>query len=139
MTYAGSLGEEIFLGDPDLSHTVVIYKSESDLSDYEVTGNCDITSEYLDTYKSLYLFKVTYTGQSCSNGNILLEKNGNKIPASLTRLTLTGYAQKVANYLDYSTPDIREIYESFGDQMQENGAYKNFSGDDIVKYMGYAQ
>ena len=90
--FLGASSHDVYLDNKELSSTIVIYESNSDISAYSVSSSCEVESEFLESYKSLYFFSVKYlSGETCKNGNIILEHNDEKIIPSLTRLELKNY------------------------------------------------
>lgn len=132
--YVGSSSSKIYIDDPKLSSTVLIYKSNIDISWYNLHSSCEINYSFLEEYKSLYFFKVDYGENSlCKNGNIVLENAGAKIISSLTRLHIRDRVDDLETFIDYNTADLQDFLQDLEETMQKYAIYKNYSQKSIAK------
>jgi len=106
-----------------------------DLSSYSISSSCDISSEFLEYYKTLYFFRVDYSNApDCKNGNIVLERSGEKLVSSITKLNLSNNLSEISTFIDYSTQDIKNFQKSIESDMSRYAIYKNYNRQSIAKY-----
>lgn len=132
------LSPNIYLDSQDLNSTVLGFSSITDISGYEIHSNCDTTSQFLEQYKSVYYFRLSFLAD-CSNPNIIL-KNGEDI--YLTTTTKLNFVDKgdIFNILtDYSTPDLNAYKEALERTIVSTGLYKNYDGTQIGKNYSFLQ
>ena len=133
--FVGSTAKKIYLEANELSSSVVVYQSNMDLSSYSISSSCDISSEFLEYYKTLYFFRVDYSNApDCKNGNIVLERSGEKLVSSITKLNLSNNLSEISTFIDYSTQDIKNFQKSIESDMSRYAIYKNYNRQSIAKY-----
>ncbi len=133
--FAGLVSRDIYLDNEDLSSTVVIYKSNIDISSYQISSSCNINSQFLESYKTLYFFKLNFVrGASCKNGNIILESTQGKIVPSLTKLTIHKPLQDLSIFLDYSDSQLQKFSKLLQKDIKKYSIYKNYNKQEIAKY-----
>jgi len=133
--YAASLGEGVFLDSDSLSSSIVAFYANHDVSSADIISNCDITSEFLDTYKNLYFFRVDYSSANdCKNGNIVVSIDGEVYGKSVGQLELVSDYDLISRFIDYSSDDLRAIENTLKSKVEKNSIYKNYNGEDFIKY-----
>ncbi|MDA9129250.1 M23 family metallopeptidase [Candidatus Gracilibacteria bacterium] len=128
ISYVGTVSEKIFLDDENLSKTIVSYRSNTNISDYEIYSSCESSTQFLEKYKGVYFFEIDFHGNTeCKNEYIILKnpETQEKIVNSMSELEFIPANQELATFIDYSDQDL-ELYESGLEiDMNKNSLYKN--------------
>lgn len=136
--FVWTTSQKIYLDDENLSTTIVVYQSNVDISNYNIRSSCEVDSNFLESYKSLYFFSLDYSSaQECKNGNIVLSSGEDKVISSMTRLTLSNYIQELGTFVDYSDSDLQEFQQTVSNQQKRYSVYKNYNHSEIAKNYKY--
>lgn len=138
ISYVWASSSDIYTENSDLSSTLLIYKSNSDLSGYTLYSSCNISGEFIESYKNLYFFSVDYSNApDCKNGNVILEYEGAKVVSSLAKLKLHTLVSKLNTLLDYSDHDLNNLLSQVEAEIGKYAIYKNYNGKEISKNYSY--
>ncbi len=138
ISHVWELSNKIFLDDIKLSKTVVAYRSNVDISDYEIYSGCESNTFFLDKYKGVYFFEVDFFwNESCGNENIILSSSEGKVVHTMSQLTFIKENDKLAHFIDYSDTELRLYSWGLDIDMRKNAIFKNYDGRDIIKYYNY--
>ena len=139
--YIGEFSSQVYLNDQDLSKTVVVYKSNTDISDYSVYSSCyAMKSSFLEQYKNLYFFELDFSNAStCKNGNIVLEHYGVKQVQTMSELEFVRELDMLWYLLDFSDIDLELYRGGLEIDMKKYSIYANYNDtlrtdDDIEGY-----
>jgi hypothetical protein len=88
ITLVSTLSRNIFLDSEDLNSNILIYKSDSDISNFQVHSSCDIDSYFLSNYKNIYFFEIKYKNNKCINPNLVLKYEDNIFSETSVKLNL---------------------------------------------------
>ena len=136
--YIGTLSENIYLDDENLSKTIIAYESNINISHYSVYSSCDIDYSFLEKYKSYYFFEVDFTTDSdCGNNNIALSHDGETVLTTLSQVDFLTAIDKIEVLVDYPDSELSLISGGLQIDMRKNAIYKNYDGTEISKYYNY--
>ena len=127
----------VFLDSDKLNNVVVVFKSNQNLKNHILQSSCDTETEFLDSHKSLYFFKVTYLDPSCSNPNLTLKKDENIIVHTLFQINLVNKSTLFNFLVDYPNSHLEEVNKLYARDIQKNTIYANYSWDSMWKYFSY--
>ena len=127
----------VFLDSDKLNNVVVVFKSNQNLKNHILQSSCDTETEFLDSHKSLYFFKVTYLDRSCSNPNLTLKKDENIIVHTLFQINLVNKSTLFNFLVDYPNSHLEEVNKLYARDIQKNTIYANYSWDSMWKYFSY--
>ncbi len=74
-----NLTNNLYIESKDLNSTLFLYKSDIDLSEYNFSSTCRISSKLVWTNKDYYLFKLIYLDNECNSEDIFLVNQNEKI------------------------------------------------------------
>lgn len=133
--FAWSVAHTVYTDNPTTSKDVVVFHANTDISWGEVVSSCDIKSSYVAKFRTYYFFLVDYTNDPwCNNGYVSFSLNDELFPHATGKLTLQSKAKLLATYLDYSDNYLELLREKYENQKEINSIYKNYNGQDIIKY-----
>ena len=127
----------VFLDSDKLNNVVLVFKSNQNLKNHILQSSCDTETEFLDSYKSLHFFKVTYLDPSCSNPNLTLKKGEDIIVHTLFQINLVNKSTLFNFLVDYPDSHLQEVNKLYARDIQKNAIYANYSWDSMWKYFSY--
>lgn len=133
----GTLGEDIYLDDAQLNSLIVVYKADGYLGNFSVSSTCPIKSEYLEEYKGLSFFRVTYIDPNCLSGNIILSSGGNTLQSSLKSLPLSTKISQLEDYMDTNSNTLKSLQLALMSQVNTYAAYRNAQTDWNIENIKY--
>lgn len=110
---------------------VLVFKSNENLKNHTLHSSCDTETEFLDSYKSLYFFKVTYTGEGCDNPNLTLKNGEDILVNTLFKVNLVNKSTLFNFLVDYPNSHLEDVQKLYTKDMQKNSIYANYAGDNI--------
>lgn len=137
ISYIGTLSDKIYLDDGELSKTVLVYRSNTNISDYAVYSACVSETNFLKRHKGVYFFEVDFSQtESCKNENIILKnpKTEEKIVNSMSRLEFIHQNQELAKFIDYSDSELEMYNWGLENDIKRNADFQNYAGEDIIEY-----
>ena len=137
ISYVGTLSENMYLDDGELSKTVLVYRSNTNISDYSVYSSCASETNFLKRHKGIYFFEVDFSqSQNCKNENIILQnpKTQEKIVNSMSKLEFIHHNQTLATFIDYSDTELAMYAGGLENDIKRNTDFQIYAGDDIIEY-----
>lgn len=135
--FVSSLTNNIYLNSNKLNSNIIIFKSNFDISNYELHSSCNITSKFINNHESLYFFRVNYNDSDCNNSNLIL-KNWEEILVNTSlKLNLIKEYELFDFLVDYDTEYLSRLKWSYDEKIWKLAIFENFSWDDLVKYYKY--
>jgi len=139
VSFGTVIGWELILWDTSLSKQIVVYKSSGNLaSGYEISSLCNTSSRYIDSYKNLYFFELSYLDESCQSSSIILKKGETLYPQSSWNIEMRNKIDIYDYYLDLPDSELSKMQTNFQAEISKNAIYKNFSSSEVVKYLSFA-
>ena len=132
ITLDQKLSSNIYLDSDEINNTVLGFSSSSNISEYEVYSNCTTSSEFLNSYKSVYYFQVSFL-EDCKNQTIILKQGENIYLTTSTKLNFVSKGDLFNILTDYSTPDLESFQKSLKKDIISTSLYKNYDKKDIGK------
>ena len=133
-----TIWNQVILGDEDLSHAIVVYTSNVNLSKFEVHSLCESESKFLTSHKDLYFFEIHYTWDTCSSNSIVLKEGETIYGNTAKNIEILSKNTLLGTYIDYSTGQLEEKKRDFKSIISDTAIYKNYSGKELIKYLKYA-
>jgi hypothetical protein len=126
--FVATLSDTVYPENSELSKTIAIFQSQSDISKFKVQSLCNISSSFLIQEQGLYFFEIDYKNAiDCKNGNIYLENLGQKYVGTMHDLEILSNGALVSKYLDYSDTDLQSIASKLSPVLKKNAIYKNYN------------
>lgn len=136
--FVTALSDTVYTDNPTLSKTILVYQSNLDISGYNLSSSCKISTRFLTSEKSLYFFEVDYAASSsCSDRSISLAYNNEVLSSTKTNLEIKNKMNQFALYIDYSDSDLARVMKTTHQGMKKYSIYKNYNRTDIVKNYKY--
>lgn len=136
--YMGTLSEDVYLDDTNLSKTVVVYKANVNLSDYSVLSTCAMSSRFIDRYKGIYFFELNFQNVTdCRDTDISLYNEGVSVWSDTTKIRLISYSDILQKYLDYPDQELEFLSGGLSIDMNKNEIYNNYRGKDRITHYRY--
>jgi len=133
-----SVSDDIYINSDVLNKNVLVYQSNIDISNATISSLCDINSEFLTSQDGLFFFSVDYTNDAgCRNGNVVLTLGEDSYANTIHKLNLISDISLYSNYIDYSTPKLKEYQSSLKSDIEAFSIFKNYKQNDIIKYFKF--
>lgn len=129
---SSKVSPNIYTDSVNLNSTILGFSSPSDLSLYQVHSNCEVQSQYLENFWSIYYFKVKFP-KDCKNPNIVLKNGEEVLLNTTTKLNFVSQAKLFEMLVDYSTQDLQNFEKSLLREVTSLSLYKNYDGKNIGK------
>jgi hypothetical protein len=127
VSFVTAVSKDVYLDGEGLNTTILVYKSNVDLTNAIITSLCNISSQYVADSKWLYFFSVDYTQASdCNNWNVVLSLWEDDYANTIHQLNLVKDIDLYSIYLDYSSEKLKEYQKMLDSDMQKYAIYKNF-------------
>lgn len=129
----GIMSKNIFYWDNKLNRTIIIYKSDTDISLYQVKNNeCNTNSKFLWTKKWLYFFEVSFLDDLCKN-TIFSLFNENNIEILDTSFTVRFFSNYdiYNSFLDLDTKTLSWALKWINEKINKLSLYSNLKAKDI--------
>lgn len=127
------LSPNIYLGNSQLSETIIGYDSTIDIRSAKIHSLCNTQSQFIDKYESVYYFSLKYIGSACNNENIVLQHGENYIPTTAMKLNIVTYWDIFNLLTDYPTKDLKDSFTKLEASVKRNSGFQNFLSSDIGK------
>lgn len=115
-----------FFSDSELKDNLVVYKSESDLSNYKlISKKCDVETKFVSKLQDFYIFYFKILDKKCDNPLLHLEKEKDVVLSSYFDLNITDDFSILNKYTDYKTDDLKIEKSNLVSKINE---LKSFSG-----------
>jgi murein DD-endopeptidase MepM/ murein hydrolase activator NlpD len=135
VSFVTAVSKDVYLDGEGLNTTILVYKSNVDLTNAIITSLCNISSQYVADSKWLYFFSVDYSQASdCNNWNVVLSLWEDDYANTIHQLNLVKDIDLYSIYLDYSSEKLKEYQKMLDSDMQKYAIYKNFDAKNIIKY-----
>ena len=121
----------VFLDSDKLNNVVLVFRSNQNLKDHILNSSCETETEYIDNYKSLYFFNVTYLDPNCSNLNLILKKDETILVDTLFTINLVNTSTLFDFLVDYPDSHLEEVNKLYARDIQKNSIFANYTGDNI--------
>jgi len=138
ISFGTSLGKIIVPGDDNLSKDILVYTSNINISDSEVSSLCDTQSRFIDSYKNLYFFEISYLSTDCDSTSVVLESEGTIYGNSITNLNLVHKNELIEAYIDYDSQSLEKVLQSHEKILSKTLIYKDYNGERLIKYLKYS-
>jgi len=135
--HAWGVVSSVRLWSPFLDSTIIAYKTNWSITDYEIISECSIDYQYLDRKKEVYFFKLQFLEDNCNDSTLHLALNSEFVPGSEKIITFEKVADLFDIYLDYSTQDLENLKESIQKSMQAYWIYANYNLWNIAENYKY--
>ncbi len=135
--FVSSLTNNIYLDSNKLNSNIIIFKSNIDISNYNLSSSCNISSKYINNYKSLYFFKVKYKDNNCNNPNLILKRGEELLVQTNFKLNLIKDSFLFDFLVDYETKYLLNLKKSYQKKVDKLSVFQNFSWKDLWKYYKY--
>jgi len=133
-----SVSDDIYMNSDVLNKNVLVYQSNVDITNATISSLCNINSEFLASQDELYFFSVDYTNDTeCKNGNVVLTLGEDSYANTIHKLNLISDISLYSNYIDYSTPKLKEYQSSLKSDIDAFSIFKNYKQNDIIKYFKF--
>lgn len=129
------VSKNIFFWSNTLNRTIIIYKSDSDISKYTVTNEgseCKTLSNYLWTKKWLYFFEIIFLDDQCKKTSFSLfnDSRGEISDSSFTLRYYTNY-DIYNSFLDLDSKTLSKALAWIDDKINKLSLYNNLKAKDI--------
>ncbi len=114
VSFIWTLSKNVFLESEELNKVVLIYRSEYDISDFEVSSSCEVESQLLNKINDFYFFEVKYTGSKCTNPKLVLKYWDYIFSNTETKVEITSYKRLLGLMIDYNSDyltNLKSIYQ----------------------------
>lgn len=99
------LTTNIYLDSQKVDNTYFLYESDTDISGYSLSSQCEVNSKFIWKNRWYYLFKVRYLDDLCDDGTIsLIDSNSQIIRNESLNIVKKSYLYDY--FLDFSTQDL---------------------------------
>lgn len=129
------VSKNIFFWSNTLNRTIIIYKSDSDISKYSVKNKdtkCKTLSNYLWTKKWLYFFEITFLDDLCINPSFsLFNETTNEISDSSFTLRYYKNYDIYNSFLDLDSQTLSKALVWIDDKINKLSLYNYLKAKDI--------
>ena len=127
----------VFLDSEKLNNTVLVFKSNEDLKGHTIHSSCNTETEFIDSYQTLYFFKVSYLDSTCDNPNLTLKTGDDILVNTLFKVNLVNKSTLFNFLVDYPDAQLQDVQALYAKNIRTNTIYGNYDGDNIGKYYKY--
>ncbi|MDD4151457.1 MAG: M23 family metallopeptidase [Candidatus Gracilibacteria bacterium] len=97
-----------FFSNSNLKDNLVVYKSESDLSNYKlISKKCNIETKFVSKLQDFYVFYFKILDKKCDNPLLHLEKEKDIVLSSYFDLNIIDDFSIINKFTDYKTDDLK--------------------------------
>ncbi len=105
---------------------IVIYKSDKDLTNYELASSCKIDQKFIKNIDSYYIFYFKFKDSSCRNPYLYLKNKDDQIISSLIWVNLIDDYSLLNKLTDYKSDDLKEMKKDLITKIED---LKDFSSN----------
>lgn len=121
------LSKNIFLNSTNLNDTLFRFKTNLDISEYEIQSNCNIKSEFMGKKDEDNYFRLTFLDDDCYNGFVFL-KNGEEILSNISfKLKFFSDWEIFNVFSDLSTDALIKSNNKLKSQILEYSKYEKYN------------
>lgn len=117
---------------------IVIYKSDKDLTNYELQSTCKIDQKFVKNINWYYIFYFKFLDSKCKNPYLYLKNNNDKIISSLISVNLINDYSLLNKLTDYKSDYLKEMKKWLIDQLDWLSDYSGNSWS-IIKNIDFLE
>lgn len=106
---------------------IVIYKSDKDLTNYELTSSCKIDQKFVKNINWYYIFYFKFLDSNCKNPYLYLKNNTDKIMSSLIEVNLIDDYSLINKLTDYKSDNLKEMKKDLVTKIESLKDFSNKS------------
>ena len=136
--YVSGNSDEVFLDNPDLDSVYVVFQSNINISGAEIVSVCDISYNFEENYRDMYLFELDYSqAPDCKNGSFVLKVDNQIVANASGQVTLLSKNVMKYNFIDFDNNTLRAYLSDITTTVSENRIYQNYTGKQKIQYFKY--
>lgn len=123
ITFLDSTSKNIITSSQKLNWIIVIFKSNTDISNYKIKSICKNNFKFLWKQNKLYVFNLTLLDNNCTNPNFVLENNKEIFSKSHFKLKIENKASIFAKIIDYNNDYINKLNKVLIQKIEKYSIY----------------
>jgi len=132
-----TISPNIYLGDKELSSTVIGYESNKNISSATIHSSCNTESKFLEYFNGIYYFSLKYLDNKCGNKNIILKYDGSYLLNTASKLNIVRKGDIFSLLTDYPTNNLQKLSRSLKKNIKKYGLYEKLNSKEVGKYVKY--
>jgi len=133
ITFYKVVSENIFTDSENLNSSIIIFKSNTNISKYKIETKCNHIFEYLWEKNRLYLFNFKLLDNKCENPKFYLSDWNKKIESTNFELNIEKKSDIFLNFVDYSNEELLKINQKLLSEITKYSKYKKINKSSLSK------
>lgn len=133
ITFYKVVSENIFPDSENLNSSIIIFKSNTNISKYKIETKCNHIFEYLWEKNRLYLFNFKLLDNKCENPKFYLSDWNKKIESTNFELNIEKKSDIFLNFVDYSNEELLKINQKLLSEITKYSKYKKINKSSLSK------
>lgn len=133
ITFYKVVSENIFTDSENLNSSIIIFKSNTNISKYKIETKCNHIFEYLWEKNRLYLFNFKLLDNKCENPKFYLSDWNKKIESTKFELNIEKKSDIFLNFVDYSNEELLKINQKLLSEITKYSKYKKINKSSLSK------
>ncbi len=111
---------EIYVDNKNLNQSFIIYISDINISNYKLFSKCTKNTNFVRSYKNLYIFKITNFPKNCIDTNVYLQWKFGKIYKNTKfHFKIIKKEELISKYIDYSDEQLKKLKKEFKNKLSK--------------------
>lgn len=125
------ISNNIFINSKNLNSTILLFKSNENISNYKIKTDCKNNFKYLWKNNDIYIFKLTLKNNICENPNFILTNWKNIIKNTKITLNIKTDSDIFLEYVDYPDEELKKIEKELNNEISRFSKYKNIKNKNL--------